>query len=402
MDVLGRPYPSAGFTSVYILAHEIGHNLGMHHDGTGNGCARDGYIMSPSRGTRGEAAWSPCSKRLVAELEWATCLQDGGDDLDTPPELQHERFGDAPGNVWNAKKQCEFLLRDVDASPSPPAPSPEHCEQLACRSPHRAGFYYAGPALPGTPCGHAMACYGGDCVPSTEAFNSSTSPSAPSPAPWSPWQEGQCQSGCTARSKGYRERRRQCLAQDCEGTGYDVALCDDTKSAMPTDDEFGDAEISHTPTYRDILRSEGGTVDRMPNDNKGVNDNGFTTVSHKKRSKNKNMRGTLQSSNRLQVVEPACAIYVSRLMKHITEKDIREHFDDMNEKCLSVELLMPQRETSFNSFKVMIPGSKETWLLPHDLNFVNEIDNDFACLSTSSVDTGAGVLRGRPYGGLAL
>lgn len=25
----GRPYPSAGFTSVYILAHEIGHNLGM-------------------------------------------------------------------------------------------------------------------------------------------------------------------------------------------------------------------------------------------------------------------------------------------------------------------------------------------------------------------------------------
>jgi hypothetical protein len=25
----GKPYPSAGFTSVYILAHEIGHNLGM-------------------------------------------------------------------------------------------------------------------------------------------------------------------------------------------------------------------------------------------------------------------------------------------------------------------------------------------------------------------------------------
>lgn len=130
------------------------------------------------------------------------------------------------------------------------------------------------------------------------------------------------------------------------------------ESAMPTDDEFVDAEISHTPTYRDILRSAEGILDRMPNDNKGVNDNGFTTVTHKKRSKNKNMRGTLQSSNRLQVVEPACAIYVSRLMKHITEKDIQEHFDDMNEKCLSVELLMPQRETSFNSFKVMIPGSK--------------------------------------------
>ncbi len=24
----GKPYPSTGFTSVYVMAHEIGHNLG--------------------------------------------------------------------------------------------------------------------------------------------------------------------------------------------------------------------------------------------------------------------------------------------------------------------------------------------------------------------------------------
>ena len=24
-----KPYPSTGFTSVYVMAHEIGHNLGM-------------------------------------------------------------------------------------------------------------------------------------------------------------------------------------------------------------------------------------------------------------------------------------------------------------------------------------------------------------------------------------
>lgn len=42
----------------------------MHHDGTGNSCARDGYIMSPSRGTNGEASWSTCSARVAAELRY--------------------------------------------------------------------------------------------------------------------------------------------------------------------------------------------------------------------------------------------------------------------------------------------------------------------------------------------
>ncbi|XP_049880503.1 A disintegrin and metalloproteinase with thrombospondin motifs adt-2-like [Pectinophora gossypiella] len=256
-DVLGRPYPSAGFTSVYILAHEIGHNLGMHHDGTGNACARDGYIMSPSRGTNGEATWSTCSAKVVADLQWATCLLDGGDD-ETPEELRHERFGGAPGVIWGAKKQCEILLRDSDAAPSPGAPTAGHCAQLACRSPHRAGFYYAGPALPGTPCGTHMWCQGGECVASGVGPEvSSQAPGAAKPGSggtgsgsgstgdsntggsntdgsgnggWSGWSSGTCRSGCTSRARGFRERRRSCpAAAVCEGASYDVVLCDDTK-----------------------------------------------------------------------------------------------------------------------------------------------------------------------------
>ena len=37
-----------GFAAIYVMAHELGHNLGMLHDDKA-GCARDGFIMSPTR-----------------------------------------------------------------------------------------------------------------------------------------------------------------------------------------------------------------------------------------------------------------------------------------------------------------------------------------------------------------
>ncbi|CAH0729092.1 unnamed protein product, partial [Brenthis ino] len=45
---------------------------------------------------------------------------------------------------------------------------------------------------------------------------------------------------------------------------------------------------------------------------------------------------------------------------------------------------------------------QETWLLPHDIDFIHRVDEDFGCFAKSSVDTSTGIMRGRPYGGLAL
>lgn len=90
------------------------------------------------------------------------------------------------------------------------------------------------------------------------------------------------------------------------------------------------------------------------------NNEPFRLVSYKKRkSKTLNMRGTLIASERIQVVEPQVGIYVSRAKKCVTEANIADHINDMGETCLSVTLLKQSKVTDFNSFKVIIPSSKQ-------------------------------------------
>ncbi|CAH2210868.1 jg24679, partial [Pararge aegeria aegeria] len=45
---------------------------------------------------------------------------------------------------------------------------------------------------------------------------------------------------------------------------------------------------------------------------------------------------------------------------------------------------------------------QETWLLPFELTYLSTIHDEFESTGTSAVDTGAGILRGRPHGGVAL
>jgi hypothetical protein len=48
-------------------------------------------------------------------FSWATCLNDAP--TKTRPDLDHEaRFQDEPGQSWGAKRQCEVLLHDKDAT----------------------------------------------------------------------------------------------------------------------------------------------------------------------------------------------------------------------------------------------------------------------------------------------
>ena len=45
---------------------------------------------------------------------------------------------------------------------------------------------------------------------------------------------------------------------------------------------------------------------------------------------------------------------------------------------------------------------QETWLLPHDVTFLNSINKDFLSFGISAIDTSEDFLAGRPFGGLAF
>ena len=68
----GKTYPSTGLTAVYIMAHEIGHNLGMRHD---KGSCNKKHIMASSRGLVGKNSWSPCSRSEFRPTDFS-CLKD--------------------------------------------------------------------------------------------------------------------------------------------------------------------------------------------------------------------------------------------------------------------------------------------------------------------------------------
>jgi len=225
---LGKPYPSTGFTSVYVMAHEIGHNLGMNHDSTRNSCNSNGFIMSPSRGTKGETVWSSCSRDHIQSLD-LECLRDKPVTMSS--DMNHNKYSNFPGQTVDADSQCRLLLFDKDAKMYHSNSNiHEICYSMKCNSPTKIGYYRSGPALEGTPCGSNKICQGGQCV------NNNVSPGVVTPATWSAWSYSSCQSGCIIRSKGYITKSRTCqkntpvsVESNCVGNSLEVQLCDNPK-----------------------------------------------------------------------------------------------------------------------------------------------------------------------------
>ena len=76
--------------------------------------------------------------------------------------VPHIRYGNNPGQQWDADSQCQLLMFTSEARMDHGAHNlHEICHSLRCRAQGLRGYYRAGPALEGTPCGADKVCNSG-------------------------------------------------------------------------------------------------------------------------------------------------------------------------------------------------------------------------------------------------
>jgi hypothetical protein len=77
-------------------------------------------------------------------------------------------------------------------------------------------------------------CAGGSCKAKTEFVKPTVSPTIG----WGTWTSDVCKSGCIAKSKGFRTKKRKCknaFNKGCDGASFEVTLCNDEQVKLNVD-----------------------------------------------------------------------------------------------------------------------------------------------------------------------
>ncbi|XP_016339498.1 A disintegrin and metalloproteinase with thrombospondin motifs 7 [Sinocyclocheilus anshuiensis] len=230
-----------GLPLAFTIAHELGHNFGIQHDGNGNDCEPIGkrpFVMSPQLlyGTS-PPNWSRCSREYITRFldrGWGWCLDD-------PPVRDDLEMDSAPpGVLYSAAHQCKFqygssslLCDDVD----------NICSTLWCTVGSTCHSRLDG-AVDGTKCGEGKWCFDRECVEmgfQPESVNGGWDS-------WSEWSE--CTRTCGV---GVQNAQRDCVnpvpkygGKYCLGERRRYQTCN--RDPCPADHSFRHIQCSHFNT----------------------------------------------------------------------------------------------------------------------------------------------------------
>ncbi|CAL1530732.1 unnamed protein product, partial [Lymnaea stagnalis] len=161
-----------GLASAFTIAHEIGHNIGMHHDGDGNQCGMPGKEparLMAARLTRETSPfhWSSCSRKYVTDF-----LDSGqGWCLENIPLKREAYPRDLPGDAYDINAQCRFQFgansRACKHKVGARDTKSHACQELWCMNESDSCVTNSIPAAEGTECHiskHKKGwCYRGEC-----------------------------------------------------------------------------------------------------------------------------------------------------------------------------------------------------------------------------------------------